>query len=170
MPKVLILGHARHGKDTSAEYLRDHHGLAFQSSSLFLAEHVVRPALAERGIEYATLVQCYDDRVNYRALWREIIEEYNRDDPARLAKEILAVSDCYVGMRTEREYRAARPLFDYVLWIDSSGRGLPPEPRDSMTIVCDPGDMLVIENSSTLDQFESKLRTWAAINLPDARR
>lgn len=160
---VLILGWARHGKDAAAEFLHDHCGLPFRSSSLFLAEKVVRRELARHGLVYETLDDCYADRVNYRAVWRAIIEEYNRDDPARLAKAILSEARCYVGMRMQREYEASRPLFDHVLWIDSSKRGLPPEPADSMNIACDPGDMLVIENSGTLAEFHSKLAAWAAV-------
>jgi hypothetical protein len=121
------------------------------------------PALEGLGICYPDAESCFADRVNHRALWRELIEEYNAEDPARLAKEILAEADCYVGMRMEREYRAARPLFDHVLWIDSSARGLPPEDESSMTIRCDPGDMLVIENSGTLEQLHAKLDTWGAM-------
>lgn len=158
--KLLVLGHARHGKDTAAEYLRDAHGMAFRSSSLFLAETVVRPELARRGLTYPDLEACYADRVNHRALWREIIGDFNAEDPARLAKAILAVSDCYVGMRTAREYEAARPLFDAVLWIDASGRGLPPEGRDSMTIDFDPAGMIRIDNGGTVEAMQAQLDDW----------
>lgn len=155
--KILILGHARHGKDTAAEYLRDRHGVSFISSSLFLAEHVVMPQLEQRGICYTDLATCYADRVNHRALWREIIEDYNRDDAARLAKAILATADCYVGMRMQREFKASRPLFGAVLWIDASARGLPPESADSMTIAFDPAVMLRIDNGGTLRQLQVQL-------------
>lgn len=155
--RFLILGHARHGKDTAAEYLRDKYGIEFRSSSLFLAETVVRPALECRGIAYPTLEACYADRVRHRALWREIIEDYNRDDGARLAKAILAESDCYVGMRTLREYEASRALFNVILWIDATGRGIPPESRDSMTITFDPGWMLRVDNGGTLEQLHEEL-------------
>ena len=158
--KLLILGHARHGKDTAAEYLRDAHELSFRSSSLFLAQTVVRPALAERGLTYPDLEACYADRVNHRALWRELIEDYNAHDPARLAKAILAVSDCYVGMRTAREYEASRPLFDAVLWIDASARSLPPEGRDSMTIDFDPARMIRIDNGGTVAAMQTQLDDW----------
>lgn len=158
--KLLILGHARHGKDTAAEYLRDVHGLSFRSSSLFLAETVVRPALAERGITYPDLEACYADRVNHRALWRDIIADFNGEDPARLAKAILAVSDCYVGMRTARELWASRALFDAILWIDASGRGLPPEGRDSMDITFDPAWMIRIDNGDTLEAMQAQLDAW----------
>lgn len=155
--RLLILGHARHGKDTAAEYLRDAHGLSFRSSSLFLAEAVVRPALEARGIAYPDLEACYADRVNHRALWRELIAEYNAQDPARLAKAVLAECDCYVGMRTQREYDGSRDLFDGVVWIDASRRGLPPEDKSSMDIAFDPARMLWIDNGGTLEQLHGKL-------------
>jgi hypothetical protein len=158
--KLLILGHARHGKDSAAEYLRDRHGLSFRSSSLFLAETVVRPALAERGITYPDLEACYADRVNHRALWRDIIADFNAADPARLAKAILAVSDCYVGMRTARELWASRSLFDAILWIDASGRGLPPEGKDSMDITFDPAWMIRIDNGGSLEAMQQQLDDW----------
>jgi hypothetical protein len=158
--KLLIIGHARHGKDTAAEYLRDAHGISFQSSSLFLAETVVRPALAGRGIFYDSLAECYADRVNHRALWREIIADFNGDDPARLAKAILVVSDCYVGMRSARELWASRALFDAILWIDASGRGLPPEGADSMDIVFDPAWMIRIDNGGPVEAMRAQLDDW----------
>jgi hypothetical protein len=158
--KLLILGHARHGKDTAAEYLRDVHGVSFQSSSYFLAANVVRPALAGRGMFYDSLDECYADRVNHRALWREIIGEFNGEDPARLAKAILEVSDCYVGMRTQREYWASRPLFDAILWIDASGRGIPPEGSDSMDITFDPAWMIRIDNGGPVEAMRRQLDEW----------
>jgi hypothetical protein len=158
--KLLILGHARHGKDTAAEYLRDRHGISFHSSSLFLAANVIRPALAGRGMFYDSLEACYADRVNHRALWRELIEDFNRDDPARLAKAILAQSDCYVGMRMEREFWASRALFDVIFWIDASGRGLPPEDASSMTITFDPAWMVRIDNGGPLDAMQAQLDDW----------
>lgn len=159
-PRILILGHARHGKDTAAEYLRDRHGISFRSSSLFLAANVVRPALEYRGIAYPTLEACYADRVNRRALWRELIEDYNRRDPARLAKAILAESDCYVGMRTHREYWASRSMFNLIFWIDGSGRGIPPEGRDSMTIEFDPAWMARINNGGAVEVMHAELDAW----------
>ncbi|MGL5446586.1 MAG: hypothetical protein ACRDBL_04680 [Rhabdaerophilum sp.] len=161
--KLLILGPARHGKDTAAEYLRDAHGVSFQSSSLFLAETVVRPALAGGGIFYDSIEACYADRVNHRALWREIIADFNGDDPARLAKAILAVSDCYVGMRTERELWASRSLFDAILWIDASGRGVPPEGADSMEISFDPAWMARIDNGGTVEEMRAQLDDWVRV-------
>ena len=156
--KLLILGHGRHGKDTVAEYLRDAHGVSFVSSSLFLAETVVRPALVAHGLVYDTLDACYADRVNHRELWRDIIADHNGEDPARLAKAVLAVSDCYVGMRTDREYLAARPLFDVVLWVDASARGLPSDP--SLTIPFRSNEMILIDNNGSLEQTYEQTDGW----------
>lgn len=161
--RFLILGHARHGKDTAALHLFRAHGLTFRSSSEFLAETVIRPALAARGLTYPDAEACYADRVNHRALWRAIIEDFNRDDPARLAKAILAEADCYVGMRMEREYWASRSLFDAVFWIDASGRGLPPEGRDSMTIAFDPAWMVRIDNGGPQEAMERQLDDWIRV-------
>lgn len=158
--KLLILGHARHGKDTAAEHLRARHGISYHSSSEFLAANVIRPALAGRGMFYDSLAECYADRVNHRALWRELIEDYNRDDPARLAKAILAEADCYVGMRMAREFWASRALFNAVLWIDASARGLPPEDASSMTITFGPAWMVRIDNGGTVEVMERQLDDW----------
>lgn len=158
--KILIIGHGRHGKDTVAEYLRDHHGLSFRSSSLFLAETVVRPALVAHGLVYDTLDACYEDRVNHRCLWRDIILEYNAEDKARLAKAVLAVSDCYVGMRSIEEYCASRPLFDAVLWVDAAARGLPSDP--SLTIEFKP-DMVLIDNNGSLDETYEQIDDWMRV-------
>jgi hypothetical protein len=156
--KLLILGHGRHGKDTVAEYLRDRHGVSFVSSSLFLAETVIRPALVDHGLVYDSLDACYEDRVNHRCLWRDIIAEYNGDDPARLARAVLAVSDCYVGMRTDREYLAARSLFDAVMWVDATARGLPNDP--SLTIPFRSDQMIMIDNNGSLVETYAQLDGW----------
>lgn len=156
----LILGHGRHGKDTAAEYLRDEHGVSFTSSSLFLAAHVVRPALVKYGLRYPSVEACYADRVNNRILWRDIIRDYNGDDPARLARAILSVSDCYVGMRTDAEYQASKTLFDVVLWVDASARDLPPDP--SLTIAYDPNEMVLIDNGSDVQNLHNQLDDWMA--------
>lgn len=151
--KLLILGFARHGKDTVAEILRDQHGFSFRSSSYFLAELVCRPYLAERGVTYDSLEACYEDRVNYRAEWHDAIATWNAEDPALLSKEILKVADIYVGMRSIREYEAAKQLYDDVWWVDATDRGLPPEDQSSMNLMFIPGEMRRIDNNGTLEDL-----------------
>ena len=155
--RFLILGYAEHGKTAAARYLFDAYGIEYRDSSLFMAETVIRPALERRGIAYPTPEACYADRGRHRPLWHQAIADFNRDDGARLAKAILAEADCYVGMRAQREYEASRALFNVILWVDASGRGVPPESRDSMTITFDPGWMLRVDNGGTVEQLHHEL-------------
>lgn len=122
-PKLLILGHGRHGKDTVADIIVENFGFTKTSSSMFAAEHVVQPWLeANRGLTYRNIEACYEDRANHRQDWYEAISQYNQDDPARLASEVLEVSDIYVGMRDDREFYAARGMFDYVIGVTAFDR------------------------------------------------
>ena len=157
-PKLLIIGHGRHGKDTVAEILRDYHGYKFTSSSLFCAEFV-RLYMSERGLKYATLDDCYADRHNHRDVWFKAVTEYNREDPTRTAKEMLASGyDLYVGMRSRREYEACMiaGTFDHVIWVDRSEH-LPLEPPESMELLS--GDACY-----DIDNNGSKRQLWYQID------
>lgn len=159
-PKILILGHARHGKDTFAEMLSAKCGLSFVPSSLFCAEKVMLPYFAGQGVFYNSVTECFNDRVNHRATWHQQIARYNTPDKAKLAREVLAIADMYVGMRCNQEYEASRPLFDHVVWVDASGRGLPPEPADSFNIR-QRDDMYVVQNNWGLEELEDEVDTFA---------
>ena len=158
--RILVLGHARHGKDTVGEFLQLDHGLRTVSSSLFLAETVMVPYFAARGETYASLDACYADRVNRRQEWFEEIARYNREDPARTAREILDGADVYVGMRSPIEFEASRALFDRIVWVDASGRGVPPEPVTSCGIAYDPETMDRIRNDGTVEDLRATVFTW----------
>lgn len=122
-PKLLIIGHGRHGKDTVADVLSDLYGFRSVSSSMVAAEQVVRPWLQEKhGLSYLSLQACYEDRINHRQAWYEAICDYNRDDLARLCSEVLDVSDIYCGMRCDREFYASRHMFDYVIGVTAFNR------------------------------------------------
>ena len=150
MRKILIIGHARHGKDTVAEFLRDYYGYTFKSSSFAALEYVMYPVLKEK-YGYLSMEECYEDRVNHRAEWKQMITDYNTPDKAKLCKEILADNSIYVGMRCEEELRACAPLFDMVVWVDGSKRK-PPESKESMTITLDDG-MYILDNNGTGKQL-----------------
>lgn len=164
-PKVLILGDARHGKDTVAEMLRDRYGMRFSSSSMFCAERVMMPYFAAHGVPYASAEECYEDRVNHRATWFDRIQDYNRGDPSRLAREMLeAGNDMYVGMRSAMEFAEAHKLFDHIVWVDASGRGVPREAGDSFDILFSPG-MLMVRNWGTLEELEATVDRLAKNHL-----
>ena len=162
-PKFLILGHARHGKDTVAEILRDCYGFTFTSSSLFCAEKVIwaavhnhadaldrhekagRPGMPTlrlleelhmmKGREYPSYAECFADRANFRAAWFSLIAAYCYPNKERLAREIYAENDIYVGIRNTHELNAVlnSGLADVSIWVDAKER-VDPEPLSSCTV------------------------------------
>lgn len=165
--KLMILGYARHGKDTAAEILHEQLGLKFMSSSFAAAEKVMVPYFASKGVVYPDLATCYADRVNHRSEWFDQIKAYNTPDLARLAREIYADNDIYVGIRNVEEFVAARDqkLFDYSIWVDRS-KHAPPEPKTSMTITPDMASRIV-DNNGTLEQLKVNICAlyWDLISL-----
>lgn len=154
--KLLILGHARHGKDTFAEILNEQFGLKFKSSSVAASEIFLYDALKDK-YGYSTPEECFEDRVNHRQEWHEMIVEFNKDDRARLAKEILKDADCYVGMRSglEIEECVKQGLFDLIVWVDASDR-LPLEPSTSFNIDESYAD-IIVPNNGTYEEFEARV-------------
>jgi len=156
LPKLLIVGNARHGKDTFAEILRDDFGLRFISSSQAAADIVIYDILKEK-YGYKTPEECFEDRVNHRQEWYEMVCDYNKDDRARLAKGILSMADCYVGMRDRDEILECmkQELFDIIIWVDASDR-LPLEDSSSFNIDKGCAD-IIIENNGTYEEFKAKV-------------
>ena len=150
MKKIMLIGHGRHGKDTVAELLRDNHGYKLLPASWTFAEEFMREYMG-----YATTQECFDDRVNYRDLWGDKIADYNTPNPAALATRVMQESDLYVGCRRMREFYAAAPMFDHVVWVDR-GMHLPAEPVSSMELGSVDAD-IIIDNNGTLDDLKAEV-------------
>ena len=157
--KLMIMGYARHGKDTVADILASTYGLKKEDSSRFAGKQVMMPYFASKGIFYPDFEACYADRVNHRQEWFEQIAAYNTPDPARLAREIYAVSDMYVGIRRKEEFEAVKAagLFQYAIWVDRS-KHFPPESTASNTMLPSMANY-VIDNNGTLDQLVIRTRS-----------
>jgi dephospho-CoA kinase len=157
--KLMILGYARHGKDTAAEILADTYGLTMVSSSHAAGKKVMLPYFESIGIHYKDFEECYADRVNHRQEWFEQIAAYNTPDKARLAREIYAESDIYVGIRSREEFDAVKAagLFQYSIWVDRS-KHVAPESSASNTITKDAADY-VIDNNGTLEELKTRTRS-----------
>lgn len=154
--KILIIGHARHGKDSFAEILEENYDFTFKSSSVAASEIFIYDALKEK-YGYKSPIECFEDRVNHRGEWHDLICEYNTPNKSRLAKEILEYNDCYVGMRSGEEIEECvrRRLFDLIIWVDASER-LPLEPSDSFNIDKSYAD-IIVDNNGTLEQFKRRV-------------
>ena len=154
LPKLLIIGHARHGKDTVCEIITKHWLFKFKSSSEFCAEQVVFNALRHK-YNYATPAECYEDRHNHRAEWFNAIKEYCAVDNARLGRELFAEYDIYCGLRNAAEFHAMRNtgIFDYAIWVDRSNVQ-PLEDASSMNLQPWMADF-VIDNNGTAENLTS---------------
>ena len=161
-PKLLIIGHARHGKDTVAEKIRDKMGLAFTSSSIFVGEECIWSSWGHE--RYDNFDQMFADRVNYRKTWADLISAYNTPDKTRTAKTMIDRGyDMYVGMRKQDEFHACQAikLFDHIIWVDALKR-LPPEPKDSNEMVPAMADLYFDNNGpvETMDLFVEELQKF----------
>ena len=137
MRKILVVGHARHGKDTVAEIIADYLGESHKASSERCASFVREAMLP--NIVYGTDKECFEDRVNHRAKWHSIIKEYCADDKARLGTLIYKDNLIYCGIRDTEELNAILAKFNpYVIWVDAAGR-VPLEASSSMNIEYRPG-------------------------------
>jgi hypothetical protein len=147
-PNVMIVGHARHGKDTVAEYLRDRWAFNFTSSSWIIAEELAFEALSDSE-GYRTVEECYRDRANHRSKWYDMVEAYCRDDPTAFGRLVYSQSEIYCGLRSRREFHALRNanVFDVSIWVDRSDH-LGPEPRSSMTLEPWMADYFIDNNES----------------------
>lgn len=152
--KFLIIGHKRHGKDTFAEMLRDIHGLKFESSSMAAARIFIFDELKDK-YGYGDINECFEDRVNHRAEWFDLITDYNKKDPARLAKIILNNSDCYVGMRSHVEIKECLDtgVIDFVIWVHDERKPL--EDSSSFDIDCNSLFDVKIHNNKGLEELRS---------------
>ena len=85
-----------------------------------------------------------------------MICEYNKNDKARLAKEILKYNNTYVGMRDTSEIKEClkQGLFDLVIWVDAQDR-LPIEDFNSFNIRPNDAD-IIIDNNGTYEEFKEK--------------
>lgn len=156
LPKLMIVGHGRHGKDTVSEILRDKFGYTFRSSSDYCAEHVIFPILGPL-YGYKDFTECFNDRHNHRKEWYDLIHEYCKEDNARLGKEIFSKYGIYCGLRHKAEFHSMRNqmVFDFAIWVDRSDH-LPEEAETSMSIKPWMTDF-IIDNNSDLAQLETNV-------------
>ena len=154
--KILIIGHARHGKDTVAEMIEEEFGLSFLSSSMACAEIFIYNELKVK-YGYESFEECFEDRMNHREEWYNMICDYNKDDAARLAKAITSKNDMYVGMRDDREINKSRKdgVFDYIIGVFDPRKPL--EPKESFNIDLWKQSDVIIPNAQGLDELRTRI-------------
>lgn len=160
-PRLLIIGHGRHGKDTVAAIMANVMQLKFSSSSHFVAEKCIWEMWGKE--RYNSFEAMFDDRVNYRSTWKDLILAWNTPDRTRTAVTMLSEgNDMYVGMRSRLEFEAnmQNETFDHVIWVDASKR-LPPEGSDSMELTIDDADIVIDNNEDGTTHLIEKIHQLA---------
>jgi hypothetical protein len=167
--KLMIVGNARHGKDTAADVLGKAMGTTPLASSWVACELFLFDELKYQGFKYDTAQEAWESRLvsnRMRRLWFEEIKKFNTPDRTRLMRAVYERSDIYTGLRDHHELFAGREagLIDLCIWVDASDR-LPPEPRTSMTVTRGMAD-IVIENNGTEEEFRNRVERLASALFP----
>lgn len=161
--RILIIGHAQHGKDTVAEMLRDDYGIKFASSSRFAIEKAVWPMVKDSGA-WASADELYADRARHRTMLFHAIRAYNLIPGPSLAEQMFQDGfDCYVGMRSNDEFAGSRASFAHVIWVDAQFRK-PLEPRASMELLPHQATHIV-DNNHDLAHLREQVRLLAETKL-----
>lgn len=147
-PKLLIIGHGRHGKDTVAQMISDKMKLTFASSSDFVGRRAIWPTWGRE--RYSSFEKMFEARITpeNRVVWGNLISAYNTPDKSRTASEMLKEgNDMYIGMRRIAEWEACmgKELFDHVIWVDASKR-LPPEAFASNELTAKQANLYIDNN------------------------
>lgn len=156
--KILILGHARHGKDTVAELICKHTNLLYQATSFLAYQIFIYDELINKhNHKYDSIYAAFNDRFQHRNLLYNMIKEYNKNDKASLAKDVLQHCDIYVGMRDVDEVIESKLQNIFDLTIGVYNPNIKHEDISSNTVdVFKYSDILII-NDSTLIDLENKI-------------
>jgi hypothetical protein len=149
LPKLLVVGDGRHGKDTFCE-MAESFGFVFISSSWIMSDYVF--GIIGDSMGYLDSKTCWEDRLNNRNLWMKIVNDYNENDPSRLCRKILETNNIYCGLRSYKEFIESRHLFDCVVYIDAVERL---GKTDSTNEIPSSEADVVIYNNRTIQDFES---------------
>ena len=150
-PRILVVGHARHGKDTVALYMQKMHDYRFVSPSWMYLMEVIWPAirgvyqtsttfrnvreLAEMEIQYENVSDALEYKGEHRKLWFDLISEWLSGDLLRAARIVYGDGHIHCGIRRVDEFTAVCEEFNpYVVWVNSLERGVPPEPKESFQL------------------------------------
>lgn len=154
LPKLLIVGMGRAGKDTAGEWFADNTVLRYGgSTSLFLAEHVAK----KLGVSAEEAYRRRHESDEMRMLWFDTGNEIRNNDPLALVNRGLELGEVVAGIRDPREMAGIKKaeLFDLIVWIEKD------VPLDKTVKFTRMDADIIIENNGTKEQFYDKLRKLA---------
>jgi len=157
-PIIAFCGYGRSGKDTGAEWFRDHTKLVFKGGCSWTARIYMAERLSKEMGRLVTPEEAYARRHEDRMKWYEYLNNYRCGAPSRLIRDCLNHSDIICGIRDRAELLAAREegLLDLIIWVD---REVPTDP--TVTYTADDCDVIV-RNHHSLPDYYAKLWHLAA--------
>lgn len=155
--KILVVGHAQHGKDTVCEEIARATGLVNAgTTSVYLARFVAERDGVDEATAYANRRRSEADRMR----WRQIGDEIRRDDPAKLVRMAFAAGDVSGGCRGLPEIQAVRKeqLADLIIWVEAGLRR-----SDDVTMEFGPeyADIVLLNNGDNEAAFRWRTYNWA---------
>lgn len=150
--RVLFVGHSRAGKDEAAWRLAAH--LRVRNGGA-MSRHMAAFVAFRLGCLPS---DAYRNRHAHRQRWREIIDEYRREDPARILREMFARAEVVCGVRARAEFEAGREekLFDLAVWIENPRV----EPDPTLELTKFDTDAIIV-NDGSLVLFDVRLERLA---------
>lgn len=147
MTKILVLGHARHGKDTVAERLAERLNISYTPASLIAAELIYD----KFPVTFNSPEDAYNKRAQYRTVWFDTIAERCERNKTFLADLVFETNLIYAGTRAKDELDAIITKYKpIIIWVDASERCSPEHP-DSMQIEYRRGWLRLTNNSTEED-------------------
>lgn len=153
--RILVCGPGRAGKDTALDYLASITTLRNAGST---SKYITPYAAGQLGISEAEAYRRRNESDEMRERWRQLGDEYRRDDPALFVRMALRHGDMTGGCRTVEEIEAVRAehLVDLIVWINN-----PRVPHDpSLKFSIEAADV-IIPNHWSLPEFEQRLRRFS---------
>ncbi len=148
LPKLAILGRGRCGKDTAGDFLKEHYNLRFEGGCSWAGKEFVAERLG------LSVEEAWKTRHERRMDWYNLLNEYRKDDWARLVRKVFETSDFVCGIRDGEELKAAKAegLIDLAVWVERAQAPFDPTlrygPED-----CD----IVITNHLTIPEYLHKI-------------
>lgn len=156
-PTLAFCGYGRAGKDIGAEWFRDHTDLVFLGGCSWTARQYMAQRLSADEGRVITVEEVYERRHEDRWKWYTYMNEYRKDDPARLIRDCLSHSDIVCGVRDRMELITAKRegLLDLLIWVD---RDVPEDKTVTYTIDdCD----IIIRNRTDVGVYYQRLERLA---------
>jgi hypothetical protein len=155
---ILIIGAGEHGKNSVCDYIKEKTGWS-EGCSSYVSKVLIFEEMTKRGFHYPDSQTCWEDRRNHRALWKQLIREYNTPQLDRLIVQIFKDKEMYVGLRDKDEFLTGcvNGRFDIIVFVDAEERLGIADP-DDCSIPKGVSD-IIIDNNGTkeelLEQMES---------------